>query len=338
MLRDLSASLANEPGLETVNLADFSGIVLTVLEAAVKNGWVDARTPAVRDVGRFVPPLAVRQLIRAVHLAERTVLGELSLEESIGPNGGSWQVADRGVRAAAVDLTAVLAESYGATLALRDPLTTLLAPPLLDFVLEHEVMRARRHRHGISLLLFDVDDLGALNRAQGQGAGDWLLERLGVLARQFFRTHDFVARHGGDSIAALLPETPFDHAATLARRFCEMVRQRLVLTQHRTDDIAQVTVSAAAIGADLVDGELDARTVLAEAEAAVVRAQMNGGNRVEPVGLLPTTLTISGAATLLGVTNRDVTRLIRRGELPSMRRGRHRHIERDAIDEFRRRS
>jgi diguanylate cyclase (GGDEF)-like protein/excisionase family DNA binding protein len=190
----------------------------------------------------------------------------------------------------------------------------------------------------VVLILFDIDDLASLNRSHGHGAGDWLLERLGILARQFFRHHDSAARHGGDSIAVLLPETSCDRAAAVAEQFRDMVRQRLVLVEHKTQDRAVVTMSAAVVGTDLVNEELDPDTLMAEAEAAVVRAQMNGGNRLERVAMLPTSVTIAGAATLLGVTLRDVVRLLRRGELRASRRGRHLHIERDAIEDYRRRS
>ena len=337
LVRDLSNGLAAEPGFETVNLPDLAGLLLTVLGSAVKAGWVDARTPALQDLSRFSPPLTVRHLVRAVHHTERTALGELSLDESIGANAESWQTISRAVSAAATEITGIIAENHGATSALRDPLTTLLSPALLDFLLAQEAVRARRHRHGLVIILFDVDDLGSLNRTYGRGAGDWLLERLGILARKFFRTHDFVARHGADSIAALLPETPVDDAAALAAQFQEMVRSRLVLVEDKTDATATVSISAAAVGTDLVDGELEPRTVLSEAEAAVVRARMNGGNRVEEVALLPTSVTLTGAATLLGISSHDVTRLVRSGALHARRRGRHLHIERSAIDAYRHR-
>ena len=338
LVRDVINGLSTEPGFETVNLPDLAGLLITLLAAAVKAGWVDARTPPLQDLTRFAPPLTVRHLIRAVHHAERTALGELSLEEGVGASGELWQMAARAITAAAIELSGVIAETHSATNALRDQLTTLMSPPLFDFILAQEVIRARRHRHGLAVMLFDIDDLTQLNRTYGHGAGDWLLERLGILARQFFRNHDFVARHGGDSIAVLLPETPLVQIGTLANQFRQMVESRLVLVEHKTDATAAVTVSAAAVGTDLVDSELDPRTILAEAEAAVVRARMNGGNRLERVALLPTAVTIPGAATLLGLTNRDIIRLIRAGRLSGTRRGRHLHIERALIEEYRHRS
>jgi excisionase family DNA binding protein len=75
--------------------------------------------------------------------------------------------------------------------------------------------------------------------------------------------------------------------------------------------------------------------VLAEAEAAVLRAKLNGRNRIERVALLPTSLTIFGAATMLGIGAREVAQLIRSGALKATRRGRHLHIERDLIEAHR---
>ena len=85
-----------------------------------------------------------------------------------------------------------------------------------------------------------------------------------------------------------------------------MVQHRLVLQDHKTDMTKIVTVSAAAVGTDLVQSEIDAAYVLAEAEAAVLRAKLNGRNRIERVALLPTSLTIFGAATMLGETPHEV--------------------------------
>ena len=170
---------------------------------------------------------------------------------------------------------------------LRDSVTTLLTEQVFDLVLEQEVQRALRHHHGVSMILFDVDDLAEVNRAHGYGAGDRLLERLGILARRFFRTHDWVARYGADSIAVLLPETTLDQAYSLASQLRETVHQRLVLLEHKTDEETSVTVSAAAVGMDLVVEEIDPRAIMGEAQGAVRRAKERGGNRVERVAFTP---------------------------------------------------
>ncbi len=218
---------------------------------------------------------------------------------------------------------------------LRDPLTTLLTQEVFDLVLEQEALRAQRHEHGVALILFDIDNLGPLDRVHGLGAGDRILERLGILARRFFRTHDWVARHGDDSIAVLLPETTLDQAAALALKFRETVQQRLILVDPASDAPTPLSMSAAAVGTDLVQAEIEANYIMSEAYAAVLRAKMNGGNRIERVRLQPASVTFAGAAALLGTTARDVSRLVRAGTFGATRRGRHLHIDRAQIDAYR---
>jgi hypothetical protein len=105
---------------------------------------------------------------------------------------------------------------------------------------------------------------------------------------------------------------------------------------HNGDGVIRITVSAAAVGTDFVHAEVDASYVLAEADAAVLRAKLDGGNRVERVALIPSSVTILGAATLLGVRPKHVVQLMRNDILPAARRGRHFHIECAHIEEYKR--
>ncbi|HEX6975895.1 MAG TPA: GGDEF domain-containing protein [Vicinamibacterales bacterium] len=314
---------------------DCARLLITLLAFALEEGDLENRQAILDELAAFARPFSARELIHALHRLERAALDELALHERLGATSEPWPVVAHSVRAATLEVIIGFTDRLGMRGAVRDGLTTLIARPAFDLVLEQEGRRALRHEHGIAMILFDIDDLSALNRSHGYGAGNRLLERLGILARRFFRTHDWVARHGPDSIAVLLPETTLDQAEALARRFVETVRQRLVLVDHKTDAVKAVTVSASAVGAELVRTEIDPGSVLAEAEAALLRAKMNGGNRVERVALLPTSLTLLGAATLLGVGPREVVKLVRNGTLRAERRGRHFHIDRDQIEEHR---
>ncbi|HXG55733.1 MAG TPA: diguanylate cyclase [Vicinamibacterales bacterium] len=264
------------------------------------------------------------------------MLDELALDEVIGATSEPWPLVAHAVRSAAFEIVAAYSEREGGRACVRDPLTTLISTAVFRLALEQETARANRYEHGISVLLFDVDNLSEVNKGQGYGAGDRLLERLGILARRFFRNHDWVARYGEDAIAVLLPETALDQAAILATRFREMVYQRLQLSDHKTDTLVRVTVSAAAVGSDLVQADMDAGYVIAEAEAAVLRGKLDGGNRTERVALAPTSVTILSAATLLGISAKDVVNLMRGGVLRASRRGRRFHIDRAHIEEYKR--
>jgi diguanylate cyclase (GGDEF)-like protein/excisionase family DNA binding protein len=313
-------------------------LLLRLFAASVDAGSLDTESAAMRDLAHYSPPLTTRQLLDAVHHAERTIIDEVALDNRLGATSEPWALVAHAIRRATLEILGAHAEQIAgrdAPLQVRDPLTTLLVGPIFEVALAQEIERSLRHKHPLSLLLLDIDDLSQINREHGRGVGDRLLERTGILARQFFRTHDWVARLGEDAIAVLLPETTVDQAATLAGRFRQTVEQRLVLLDHKTDLTQIVTVSAAAVGTDLVQGDLNAAYVIAEAQAAVLRAKLNGRNRLEQVALQPTSFTIFGAAMMLGLSPRDVTRLVRDGTLRSARRGRHIHIDREVIEAVR---
>ncbi len=168
--------------------------------------------------------------------------------------------------------------------AINDGLTTLYTRLMLDAVLAKEVERAARFGYPMSLILFDVDRLSAINQEHGYGVGDKILERLGILIRKYFRQHDWVARHSEDSIAVLLARTDAEQASSLAERVRHTVEKRLGFVDHRTDQPVVVTLSAAVINLDVAVGDvIDPERLMADTEALMERAKQRGRNRVERI-------------------------------------------------------
>jgi diguanylate cyclase (GGDEF)-like protein/excisionase family DNA binding protein len=335
LIDDISDALEQEQALDMTGARDCARGLLGLLTRTLADGELDSREGALDPLCRFSPPLGIRQLLGAVDRAERLVLDELALHERLGVTSEAWPLVAHALRTAMLEIIAAFAERDRGRAAVRDQLTTLMTRHVFNLVLEQETFRAHRHKHGVAMMLFDIDDMARLNRAHGYGAGDRLLERLGILGRQFFRVHDWVARYDDDCLAVLLPQATLDQAASLASSFADMVQKRLVLVDHRTDLTTIVTVSAAAVGTDLVEADINPMHIMSEAEAAVLRAKMSGGNRVERVALFPTSVTIVGAATLIGTTPREIVRLLRNGTLRATRRGRHFHIDRSQLDDYR---
>lgn len=336
LIEDVAAALADAPGLSAGEWREYAAALVPLFALAIDHGGLDGQRGPLDHLCRFSPPASLRQMVRSIHTAERVMLDELALDDSIGATSVQWAVVAHAVRTAAFEIAAAYAERDGGRPAVRDPRTTLMSPHVFRLAIAQEVARANRHEHGIALLLFDIDNLADVNSSHGYGAGDRLIERLGMLARRFFRNHDWVAGHGEDSIAVLLPQATLDQATMLADRFRDMVSQRFVLTDHRTDVETRVTVSAAAVGTDLAQTEIDADYILSELDAAVRRAKLEGGNRTERVAVPPNYVTILGAAAILGRSARDVVSLIRAGSLRAARRGRHFHIDCVELEEFRR--
>ena len=266
------------------------GQLLTqLLAVAVRDGRLDARGGFVSQLHRVIleRSLSMERLFTFAYLTERTALDELALDDTIGAMSEPWPIVAQLVRRASFDLLAAYTERAQlepSETAIIDKLTTLHTRPLFDAVLTKEVERAGRFGYPISLILFDVDHLSVINQEHGYGVGDKILERLGILIRQYFRQHDWVARHSEDSIAVLLSRTDAEHATSLAERVRSTVAERLGFTDHRSDIAVPVTLSAAVINVRVAVGDaIDPERLLADAEAAVERAKQLGRNRVERV-------------------------------------------------------
>ena len=260
-----------------------------LLACAVRDGRVDPRGNLIADLHRVVidRTLSIERLFTFAYLTERTTIDELALDDRFGATSESWPLVAQLVRRGSFDLLAgyierTQLEPSGA--AITDKLTTLHTRPLFDAVLAKEVERASRFGFPISLILFDVDHLSAINQEHGYGVGDKILERLGILIRNYFRQHDWVARHSEDSIAVLLTRTDADHASDLAERVRRTVAERLGFVDHLTESPVTVTVTAAIINVPVAVGDIiDTERLMADAEAAIERAKRQGRNRVERV-------------------------------------------------------
>jgi diguanylate cyclase (GGDEF)-like protein len=184
--------------------------------------------------------------------------------------------------------------------ALFDPLTTLYTRPVFEAVLAKELVRAARFGHPLAIMLFDVDGLRTVNASYGDGVGDRILERLGILVRTYFRELDWVARDAEDGILVLLPQTPEPHAVDLAEGLRAMVEERLAFEDHRGQGRVGVTLSGALVTLAVQAGDhLEIERMFAELTAALSRAKQAGGNRIEHARLEPdaATRTTTRAAT-----------------------------------------
>ena len=159
-------------------------------------------------------------------------------------------------------------------LAEHDTLTTLPNRTQLLDQLQTILAAARARARLVAVLFLDLDRFKNINDTLGHAAGDDLLLELGRRLRGHLRTHDRIARFGGDEFVIVMDELArAEDASTLASRLLESIA--------RPFDIAgsRLHVSAS-IGISLFpgDGE-DSGTLLKQADAAMYRAKERGGNR-----------------------------------------------------------
>lgn len=165
-------------------------------------------------------------------------------------------------------------------LATVDALTGLLNRRALDDRLQREVQLARRTGTTLTVMLCDVDFFKRYNDSLGHAAGDACLRRVAALFSQCCRRPgDFAARYGGEEFVLVLPDTPAEGAAIVARHLREIVHAA-ALPHPASEAAGHVTVSGGVVsclpGAATTPAEL-----LERADGALYRAKALGRDRVE---------------------------------------------------------
>jgi len=161
--------------------------------------------------------------------------------------------------------------------ATTDPLTGLANRRSFSMAAELEVARARKQQSPLALLSLDLDFFKRVNDKYGHATGDLVLVQTARLLKGAMRDGDLAARLGGEEFAALLPNTPLQHALAVAER----IRQSIAVTPVVLSDGSSLSVTAS-IGVALYhDSEYDLSPALERADEALYRAKNGGRNRVE---------------------------------------------------------
>ncbi len=104
-------------------------------------------------------------------------------------------------------------------LSITDPLTHLYNFRYFSKMLDHEIVRLKRHpERPLSLLMIDVDDFKSYNDTFGHLDGDTLLQKMGKAFEQSIRDVDIVCRYAGDEFVIILPDSDVSSAKIVAAR------------------------------------------------------------------------------------------------------------------------
>jgi len=164
-------------------------------------------------------------------------------------------------------------------LATTDPLTGIANRRKMTEQIAHELERARRFHHPLSLLMIDIDHFKRINDTYGHEVGDQAIVAVSRLLTESMRAIDLVARFGGEEFVLLMPETHGDVAVHAAERLRAAVSALIV----EAEDGAQValTISVGVSAADPQGAQDTPSSLLVRADKALYRAKKEGRNRVE---------------------------------------------------------
>jgi len=174
--------------------------------------------------------------------------------------------------AIAIRNTQLLAETRSSTV--RDSLTGCYTRTYANEALAAELRRARRSSRPVAVIMFDVDNLAIINAAHGHLTGDAVLESIGTRLSLMLRGTDVRCRYDGDDFLLILPDTSYAGAEYVAATLIAGVAEIQISTD------GPLLTPGVSVGVTVAArGETDTTLVLAEAEAALLRARRNGRNR-----------------------------------------------------------
>jgi len=156
-----------------------------------------------------------------------------------------------------------------------DPLTGLLNRRVLDEITENEFSRYKRSQEVYSLLMLDIDHFKLINDKYGHPTGDAVLKSTSELCESNLRSHDKVARIGGEEFCVFLPSTNKQVAYEVAEKLRETI-SNTSFPSHNGD--ISITIS---IGVSEVENtDSDHTDILKRADENLYKAKKTGRNRV----------------------------------------------------------
>ncbi|MGX4640141.1 diguanylate cyclase [Massilia sp. SYSU DXS3249] len=141
-----------------------------------------------------------------------------------------------------------------------------------EALLETEIKRARRYRHPLALIAFDIDRFKMVNDRYGHPVGDMVLRAVADAAQGLVRASDVLVRSGGEEFLVIAPHTSAIDGLKMAEKL------RTAIESTAMPGVDQVTISLGV--AQLADQE-SADSLTVRANAALARAKRAGRNCVE---------------------------------------------------------
>ncbi|MDI6798167.1 MAG: GGDEF domain-containing protein, partial [Desulfatibacillaceae bacterium] len=159
-------------------------------------------------------------------------------------------------------------------MAVMDPLTNVYNRRKLLEILAQEMGRANRGGPVFSVCMIDIDHFKKVNDRFGHIKGDAVLEGLARAIGAVLRSHDTLARFGGEEFVVVLPQTGLAGTLSYAHRMRSMVEN---LRFGGLPDSFSITIS---IGVASYEPGESIESLLARADAAMYSAKAQGRNCV----------------------------------------------------------
>ncbi|AMD00610.1 EAL domain-containing protein [Halomonas chromatireducens] len=154
----------------------------------------------------------------------------------------------------------------------HDTLTGLANRALLEERLIHHFALSQRQGHTMAVMFVDLDDFKPINDSLGHAIGDRVLVEVASRLSSVMRPGDTLGRLGGDEFVALLPATPHDVQAQMAKRLLKLLARPYRIERHELHLSASIGI---AVSSDAVEQPME---LIQQADMAMYRAKQQGRN------------------------------------------------------------
>lgn len=158
--------------------------------------------------------------------------------------------------------------------AYRDPLTGVGNRTALEKILKRDINLAKRHQHGLSVLMMDLDHFKQVNDNYGHSMGDEVLRKSVEAIEHCIRQTDMCFRYGGEEFLILLNNADQAGALDIAKRIRERVEN--MRFKHKKG-IINITTS---IGCATLQDEDNPQSLMERADEMLYIAKHHGRNQV----------------------------------------------------------
>ena len=164
----------------------------------------------------------------------------------------------------------------------QDHLTGFSNRRVFDKVLAREWFRGMRNRCSLSLLYCELDAFGDYSKLYGLHAADQCLIRVAnTISAETRRPGDFIARHGPQEFALVLPDASEIEALDIAENIRQAVHDQTIL--HAGASVERVVTVSIGIASAVPEEPLRYSELIKLADNALSQAKRSGGNCVVSV-------------------------------------------------------
>ncbi len=160
---------------------------------------------------------------------------------------------------------------------MEDALTKTKNRRYFDKKLLMDIRRSRREQTPLAIIMFDIDHFKSINDNFGHLTGDQTIQSAANIIKQHLkRSHDELARFGGEEFVVLLPNTPLAGALEIAEQIRKAAENTDIIVAGTT---IKFTLSAGVYSA-IADDIHSPNLFTDYADKALYHAKQTGRNRV----------------------------------------------------------